>query len=384
MSGSKGFLNVFSGGSFTNKSRRGSVNQSLKPTGSNAALDNSSNDLSGGKSHNKSRRSSKTGSNLLDPHGLSASGSNKSRRGSIQQGEKGKLKSQKSFNDSSQSGHSKSRRESLIHDSSNNGRRTSISNNLEPMKPIASSKMTSRNASIFVNKEVRINPNLIMPLKEIHGEMHVIKMVHFCGYMTPNIKSPYDDVETLSVPDPAKNPQSLHEMAKELYSIACFQSYSYESNFQVWTESAEKLEDIYTSTFCVQADFDPKAAFNIILDCYSARARWKAQENVFREILKAVERPEVTATSMSREVIRPVTRLLITALGNSCWGLRKRHAMICDHIDKYFSKFSEQDWKNYNIPVVYGAFNNGVDVLGLFGMLRGRIPSMNLIKLKQW
>lgn len=267
-----------------------------------------------------------------------------------------------------------------------NGRRTSVGEDHQPgtrLDPNANkSAAQSRTASVFVNAVQRVNSNQILMLKEIHGALHSLRMVHFAGTMTPYLKSPLDDTVTVKIPDPAKSRSTVPEIFNDILQVASDQRYFYECNFHTWTGNEEVLEDVLNSFSGKNIEFDSKTAYETVFEAYGSRAAWASLENGIKQLYTLYGND--STKFISQELKEVVLRNIYILLGNWTAFTRLGHVALVCHIDEWFKKYSEEDWKTSNVPVVYGAFANGLDVLTLFGRIKNQIPTLDLIALRDW
>jgi hypothetical protein len=349
--------------STSHRGRRGSkLDPSLMPVPSAGSRRGS---IQGGPSGPGARRGSMTYDDN-DPFGMMAM---------AQPGKKPKSKTSAPVKDTS-------RRGSL----SPNGRRTSVGGDHKSghsLDPNANRSVThSRTASVFVNAVQRVNSNQILMLKEIHGALHSLRMVHFAGTMTPLLKSPLDDVTTVKIPDPTRNQLSVPEIFRDILHLASDQRYFYECNFHTWTGNEEILDDLLNSFAGKNVEFNSKLAYETVFDAYGSRAAWASLENGIKELYASYGND--TSKFYSKESREGILKNVYVLLGNWTAFTRLGHVALVNHVNEWFKKYSEDDWKTSNVPVVYGAFNNGLDVLTLFGRIKNQISTLDLIALRDW
>ena len=261
-----------------------------------------------------------------------------------------------------------------------NQRRGSIVQETHPRKE---SIAKPRSVSTFVTTTQKVNAHQILMLKEIHNESHVMRMIQFSGDLIPRYMSPLDDLVTLTCPDANKNEKSVPQILGEIYHLAGFQRYVRSTETIEWTRNEEAIEDILAAFANKAVDFNSKAALEILLDSLASQTIWATLERGVADLYTLfAPDPQYQAQKDTMHGSRShILKQLYVLLGNWTWSTRMSHVALCKHITKWFDKYSEKEWSECLIPVVFGAFNTGQDVVGLFARLKNNMPTLNLIKM---
>jgi hypothetical protein len=245
------------------------------------------------------------------------------------------------------------------------------------MVPGSASRRVS--AVFYVPETIKTADNQIINLTSIRDDMHTFRMIKWCADLTSRLRSPMDDLETLVVPITSK---SFVETLHDLFTISS--NFRYRRHIEIlnWTRDEEMIEDVLCAFSKQIVDFEPTDMTNKMMESYASFASWEAIHKALSDIYIWFPMDnEYKIRQVLQELGPKIADHLLVVIGNWVCYLRQSHVALCSQIQIWFSKFSATDWKQTKIPVVYGAFRDGYDIIGLFGQILHGCPTLDLVQM---